>query len=305
MTFLAKDSFDCRAVGEQADGMRPSAPIYSFGKGTRDQMDKIFLSAHAEKIKGNRDTPGPIYNVPNDLGQAPKFGFGTGPQRVYVKPGGKYPDSSVDLIMHTVDSGYAKFQTPPAFYFGTEAKDCMKNAAITKNHQAAVSGAIGPGPAAYIPNINSSLEEAPSYPFGVKTKILELPSSTPLGVGPGKYALNKAIGKQALSTRSTLPSWSMNKSKRFPNSKPDMTVLEPKIPGTLGKQVLSRTKSAPCFGFGTATRDHRSKTGCYILPEDSGPANDKGHFRGEHPKLQMQKMVVKYSGPTMNYQGYN
>ena len=51
----------------QADGMRPSAPIYSFGKGTRDQMDKIFLSAHAEKIKGNRDTPGARAHGREDL----------------------------------------------------------------------------------------------------------------------------------------------------------------------------------------------------------------------------------------------
>lgn len=305
MTFLAKDSYDYRGIGPQADGMRPTAPLYSFGKGTRDQMDKVFLSHHAEKIKGNPDTPGPIYNVPSDLGQAQKFGFGTGPQRVYKnKP--PYPDSSVDLIMHEVDSGYAKFKTPPAFYFGTEAKDCMKNAAITKGNTAVSS--CSPGPAAYIPGKNSGLEELPSYSFGVKTKIQELPSSTPLNVGPGKYKLQKAVGKQVLSTTQSLPMWGFQKGKRFPESKPDLTVLEPKPKNqSIGKQVLSRSRSAPSFGFGTASRDHRSKTGCFIVAEDKGPANDKGEMHLYHPKVQTHKMIVKYSRPGLPYsvQGYN
>jgi len=308
MTFLAKDSYDLRAVGPQPESMRPSAPLYGFGKGTRDQMDKVFLSHHAEKIKGNPDTPGPIYNVPSDLGQAQKFGFGTGPQRVYKnKP--PYPDSSVDLIMHEVDSGYAKFKKPPAFYFGTEAKDCMKNAAITKGQ--APTTTCTPGPAAYIPSMKgggSGLEELPSYPFGIKTKIQELPSSTPLNVGPGKYKLQKAVGKQVLSTTQSLPMWGFQKAKRFPTSKPDLTVLEPKPKNqALGKQVLSRSRSAPSFGFGTASRDHRSKTGCYILPEDKGPANDKGEMHMYHPPIQQQKMIVKYSRPGMSFsvQGFN
>jgi len=290
--------------GEQPSSMRPSAPSYSFGRGTRDQLEKVFVSATAEKTKGNKDTPGPIYNVPNDLGSAQKFGFGTAPQRVYMKS--KYPDSSVDLIMHTVDSGYAKFQTPPSFYFGTEAKDCMKNAAITKNHQAAALGVGSPGPAAYLPAAKAHLEEQPTYPFGVKTKILEQSASTPLNVGPGKYKLAKAIGKQALSTRQSLPQWGFSKSKRFPESKPDLTVLEPKPNNSaMGKQVLSRSRSAPSPGFGTATRDHRSKTGCFILPEDKGPANDKGEPHMHHPKIQVEKMIVKYSPPGMSVQGFN
>jgi len=304
MSYLDKDSFDYRAVGEQADGMKPSAPRYSFGKGTREQLERVFVSQTAEKTKGNKDTPGPIYDVPTDLGKAVSFSFPKAPQHTKIKQ--KYPDSSIDLIETMVDSGYAKFKNTPGFYFGTEAKDCMKNAAITKNHQAASMGQIGPGPAGYLPDANSALENQPTYPFGVKTKILQQSSSTPLAVGPGKYKLVAAVGKQALSTRETLPIFSFGKSQRFPKPEPDMTILEP-TPNrrAMGKQVLSRSHSAPIYGFGTANRDQRGKTGCYILPEDKGPANDMGESHYYHPKLQMHKTVVKFSPPGINYQGYN
>jgi hypothetical protein len=307
MSYLDKDSFDYRAVGEQYDGMKPSAPRYSFGKGTRDQLDKVFLSHTAEKTKGNKDTPGAIYDVPSDLGRAQSFTFSKAPQRVHMKQ--KYPDSSIDLIETIVDSGYVKFDNQPAFYFGTEAKDCMKNSAITRNHQSASMGVIGPGPAGYLPDAKSHLEGQPTYPFGVKTKfgsMFAYQGSTPLQVGPGKYKLQKATGKQSLSTRATLPAWGFGKGKRFPTSEPDLTIIDPSPNRkAMGKQVLSRSRSAPIFGFGTATRDHRAKTGCYILPEDKGPANDMGETHQPHPKLQMHKTVVKYSPPGMSVQGFN
>jgi hypothetical protein len=208
--------------------MKPSAPRYSFGKGTRDQLDKVFLSHTAEKTKGNKDTPGAIYDVPSDLGRAQSFSFSKAPQRVHMKQ--KYPDSSIDLIETIVDSGYVKFDNQPAFYFGTEAKDCMKNSAITRNHQSASMGVIGPGPAGYLPDAKSHLEGQPTYPFGVKTKfgsMFAYQGSTPLQVGPGKYKLQKATGKQSLSTRATLPAWGFGKGKRFPTSEPDLTIIDP------------------------------------------------------------------------------
>jgi hypothetical protein len=297
MSYLDKDSFDYRAVGEQADGMKPSAPRYSFGKGTRDQLDKVFLSHTAEKTKGNKDTPGAIYDVPNDLGRAQAFSFSKAPQRVHMKQ--KYPDSSIDLIETIVDSGYVKFNNQPAFYFGTEAR----------GEKASGGPNIGPGPAGYLPDANKSLENQPCYPFGVKTKfgsMFAYQGSTPLQVGPGKYKLQKATGKQCLSTRQTLPIFSFGKGARFPTSEPDLTIIDPSPNRkAIGKQVLSRSRSAPIFGFGTATRDHRAKTGCYILPEDKGPANDMGETHQPHPKLQMHKTVVKYSPPGMSVQGYN
>lgn len=109
-----------------------------------------------------------------------------------------------------------------------------------------------------------------------------------------------------MSTRQTLPQWGFSKAHRFPQSKPDLTVLEPKPNNSaMGKQVLSRSRSAPSPGFGTATRDHRSKTGCYILPEDKGPANDMGEKHMHHPKLQLEKVVVKYSPSGISVQGFN
>merc|ERR1711998_535925 len=73
--------------------------------------------------------------------------------------------------------------------------------------------------------MGSHLEQQPCYPFGVKTKfgsMFAYQGSTPLQVGPGKYKLQKATGKQALSTRATLPAWGFGKGKRFPTPEPEI-----------------------------------------------------------------------------------
>jgi len=275
------------------------------GHGTRDQLDKVFISASHEKLKPQRSGPGPIYDVPTDVGKSFKYSFGCAPQRVLMKQ--QFPDSSVDLIEHIVDSQYAKYENTRGFYFGTEAKDSMKNATILRHHPQAAFGVGSPGPAAYFPDDRSIYEKPEEYPLGMKTQILGSKCQTPQNVGPNSYPPAEAVGKQALSQRRTLSSWSFSKSKRFPSSAPDLTILDPNPPlNSIGKQVKSRSKTAEKYGFGTATRAAMSKTGVFITDLDKGPAaTPTSEMNLPHPKLQMEKKVVKYSPMGLHYQGMN
>merc|ERR1719456_1580407 len=238
------------------------------------------------------------------LGNGLHYSFGSAPQRVYMKQ--KYPDSSVDLIMHEVDSQNAKYRSTGQVPFGTEPRDSIKNATILKNHPQAFFGMTGPGPAAYLPDASSTYEKGEEWHLGMKTKILGSTCQTPENVGPGKYPPAQSIGKQPLSTRRTLSLYSFGKASRFGNSTPDLTILDPKPNlNSIGKQVKSRNMSAPSFGFGTSTRDHRSRTFFVQLPPDKGPAEKMSEPHMKHPSLPMEKTIVKWTPTNSSFQGLN
>ena len=55
------------AFGNQTASKRNNAPSLSFGKATRKQREKIFISKEASEGVLNADTPGAIYEVHSTL----------------------------------------------------------------------------------------------------------------------------------------------------------------------------------------------------------------------------------------------
>jgi len=221
-------------------------------------------------------------------------------------------DSNAELNI-LVDSQQFKYGRDSTMIIGTEPRGRLKDAELIKNHSAAFFGRESPGPAAigeaYGPNFLPTKPKLAKgiIPFPGKPKGTKV-NSQPDNVGPGLYPRKDvSFGPQNLSHRRNQPVNAFGQAPKFGRTRnADSISLLDAAKSSLGKQVLSRSRSAPCFGFGTASRDHRSKTGCYILPEDKGPAKD-GHMHMYHPPIQQQKMIVKYSRPGMSFsvQGYN
>merc|ERR1719281_1965013 len=154
-----------------------------------------------------------------------------------------------------------------------------------KHNPQANFGLISPGPVAYHPNFPATEKCAEAYTMSSKTMILGSTPQTPRNVGPGKYTLDGV--KE--STRKQVPSWGFSKQKRFPDMEKDLSILSVCPPlNSLGKQVSSRTKSSPRYGFGTATRDKKAKTFLVQLPE-----------------LPLEKDLVKWNPSGICFQGMN
>merc|ERR1719201_1444838 len=134
-------------------------------------------------------------------------------------------------------------------------------------------GVFSPGPTAYMPEDKDIVTRtSPRISFGAKTKLLSSETQTPRNVGPGSYPPSQSMGKQPLSARRSNSSWSMGKEKRMPPLKASDHVVDPSPNlSSFGKQVNSRATSAAGYGFGTSTREHKSKTFLVQSQADRGP----------------------------------
>ncbi|KAF4712445.1 hypothetical protein FOZ63_030019 [Perkinsus olseni] len=273
------DSFSVSAVGHQKESLKPTEPSYSFGLGTRDAREKLFISKDHEKLMPPRCSPGPVYRLESQSDDH-SYTFGTAPQR--PSPGKRYPDASIDLTNALVDSQAFKYPAVKGTVFGTDPKGQIKNATIMKNHAPAFYGKASPGPTAYNPDSRhtSRIPRVPQITLGSKTKILASECQTPPVVGPGTYPLPPSVGTQYLSQRRNLSTYSFTKARRVAErnqripvpatGKGDLTTRS--VVSSIGPQHESRNSNAPTFGFGTATRDQKSKTFLVQTPGDTGPS---------------------------------
>lgn len=243
-----------------------------------------------------KGTPGPIYNIHDNLGDnVPKWGFGTAEQRPDYRT--DVPVSSTDHLDIIPDSQPFKYDSKKPRPFGTAPRDQMNNAMIFKYHPQAFYGKMSPGPSAYRVEDADRAQRTRSNPgpFGLKTKILEEKfPSTPASVGPGLYKPMVAIGSQLVSTKKTLPNWTVGKAPRFGLPTPvnqQLDVYEPE--SALGKQAKSKKKTYPSFSFGTGTRAGRERT---ALGNSHKPAH-----RIQHPMLPVRNTVIKMGPPPSQY----
>jgi hypothetical protein len=296
---LAENSFDVPAMGKQHSSQKKTAPAHSFGSCSRDrQQQKLFMSEEHERRKATMASPGPVYSVPSAVGEGPKAGFGTSPQRQHGRA--QYPDSSVDVTGATVDSQNCKFPSTKGVHFGTDLKDNMKNSVLIRTHPQANMGMESPGPFAYDPKDRDVTRiKEPRYSLGQKTKILATHAQTPRNVGPGSYPPTASMGEQPKSEKRSNPSFSFGNEKRMPALKKSDAVLDPHPDigslSSFGRQVVSNQKSSPGYGFGTATRDHKAKTFLVQTGLDKGPKHEWGPTPQDHPRLPKEKEMVKYS----------
>lgn len=296
---IAESSFDVPAMGRQYNSQKKTAAAHSFGSSSRETCSKKqFISEKHQKSQALMASPGPVYSLASAVGEGPKYGFGTSPQRQHGKA--MYPDSSVDLTGATVDSQPCKFPTTKGVHFGTDLKDNMKNSVLIKTTPGTYLGIQSPGPFAYDPKDRGvTTPREPKYSLGQKTKILATHAQTPRNVGPGSYPPTGSMGEQPKSDKRSNPSFSFGNAQRMPALKKSDAVLDPHPDigslSSFGRQVVSNQKSSPGYGFGTATRDHKAKTYLVQTGLDKGPKHEWGPTPQDHPRLPLEKEVNKYS----------
>jgi len=298
----AQESMFFPATGKQPESVKPSAPIWSIPTASKDSERKVYISEkHKQDVVG-RDSPGPVY-IPRRQRSLPSWQFGTALARPPLSMN-KYPSSSNDLMGTLPDGQVFKYEsltaaigTCPRFGKGVNSPD----------YCGFEVGKVSPGPQRYMPTKASTYSHrlswapdidhsSPSYTMRVKTKVKDLPSSTPLKVGPGMYPVPEACMEQASSEKASLPRWSFAKNPRFP--KPSMLDTAGRLWDGDGQQKILNTRSfsrSPNYSFGTSTRAHRKKVAPIITPLDMGPAEDLGKVVHDHPTIGPRKEIIKYT----------
>lgn len=283
MADLLPDSFDTSSFGKQHNSKQATEGAFSFGTANRErQQQKVFISEKHERHKATMFSPGPHYSVASTVGDAPSPGFGTS-KRPEVKS--RYPDASNDLIGATVDSQVQKFHNTKRIHFGTEIRENPKNAELLRTHPQGGMGVGVPGAGEYDPEDLHTTDRAPTYLFGLKSKVgTEAVAQTPRKVGPGSYPAPGGIGPQPTSARRSQPSYSFGSEKRLQAVVKSLNLLDTNPnASSLGKQATSRRRSAPRVGFGSSTRDHADKTHLVMTSMDRGPAANMPRMQLSHP----------------------
>ena len=243
------------SVGPQASSLRKTFPIYSLPKGTRSERERVFISHDHDKLSGDKDSPGPIYDISSTVGKARMAKFGSAPQRELQKS--QSADSSIDLLGGLPDRQRVRFRSTKSTHFGSDTRNVIKNAAILKSHPQAFFGVHSPGPAAYS-LVDGMGTQGRMVSMTTKTKILGSNSQTPEGVGPGCYETPGSCGVVQFQSRiANQPVFSFGSGKQRPE--PTVSAVrmlnEIKSPAAVGRQVSSTKKSAPTAVLGSQTRD--------------------------------------------------
>ncbi|CAJ1445388.1 unnamed protein product, partial [Effrenium voratum] len=268
MSDLEPNSFAVSAIGRQSCSKKETCPAFSFGTQSREAAAmKVFVSPKLTKrqLKG-LTAPGPIYDIPKMVGSGPAYAF---PQEQRPHGGARYPDSSVDLTCATVDSQKVKFDTSAYATFGTEMRMDIKNAEILVTNPNLMLGMESPGAAEYRVQEHSVRLQHPKYSFGPmeehaafckpSPRLSMHNTSTPPSVGPASHRLPGSVGQQPLSARRSSPAWSLSGPRSKPD--PDGGPLLDTAPAfsSLGKQVVSTSKTSAKCSFGKSTRDNTSR----------------------------------------------
>lgn len=307
MTTLDDNSFTVPSLGVQAQSQRRTQPVVGISKCGRESRDKVFISKeHSRAAALCRASPigGAIYDLPSTLNtKGPAFTKGACVEDIFP-PGGCAGVTSNDELNILVDSSQFKYERDPTMLIGTDPRGRLKDAELIKNHSAAFFGRASPGPAAigedYGPKFSATKPRmAMATPFGGK-----LPSgwqnisSMPANVGPGMYPRKDiSIGKQHLSQRLNQPvnGFSRAESRTKVRNLDSVSLLDA-AKSSLGKQGLSKNRSAPSVGFGGGTRNQRSRTAVCMTQEDEGPKAFMPKPFHAMPRLPMESDIMRSGG---------
>eukprot|EP00397_Hematodinium_sp_SG-2012_P025091 GEMP01026186.1.p1 GENE.GEMP01026186.1~~GEMP01026186.1.p1 ORF type:complete len:279 (+),score=39.23 GEMP01026186.1:45-881(+) len=272
---------DCRpqcppAIGEQPSSLRRSASSSVFSTASRASRLKCGDIAQRKSTADlyARQSPGAIYDLPLWLGTAPTTRMAplpTSQSRRVLR------DGEV-VLTEPPDSQPFKYMRTPQFIF-TGRSDYIGSAKQ-------LGGLYDPDDAAC-----SRPASAPCWTMRPRTPIQGHRPQTPSSLGPNTYRPAVCIGKQALSTRKTAPAPRFSSAPRFrPHPNNTDGAVKINLPSTMGKQVDGRYKSGPSFGFGSSTRDGRSRTG---YSAEKGPCGAQ-KARISHPKVAPQKEIIQW-----------
>ena len=232
-----------------------TAPNFGFGSAKKADGDKVFINEEmASNANKGKHSPGPIYdyNDKDKYKEAPKFGFGTDSKMKPIKP--KYDFYENDRFFddpQEADVNRKKKVLAPKF--GTEPRFAVN----------AFEKSPGPG---YDPKDKPEQKNLPKYTFGFRRQkgnqnALVNQTSTTRTVGPGRYVPESSM---QTSNKKNMPRWTLAKAGRFVTGIKRMDKHQTyDTKGSVGKQFVSKKKTAPSAHFGTAPRDVSSKVGTF------------------------------------------
>ena len=241
------------SFGKLPLAVEKSAPVYSFGSGTRDKFSKVYISPeHTAGI--TKVSPGPKYEVQDNLNfkTTPNFSIGKDP-RVTLGKAQYYDHYNIaDTFTNPIAAKNYTHKSAGNIKFGTESRMPPPS----------VDGPPGPQ---YYPGLRPEVKKAPQYTLGARRthggSALKNQISTPSLVGPGRYVPERS----ALTSVHRNPSqWSIGLGDKVAKPAKSVTKNQTYAKSTAcGPQVLSKKKSAPAFAMNRATRDQVGKLGMF------------------------------------------
>ena len=230
----------------------PSAPVFSFGTGTRENISKLYLG---ELNMPPSIGPGPKYELVGDpkYHSAPNFSFGNEKRVTLGKP---VVYDHFEIQDTFTDPVKAKIYTKKNYgntKFGTESRMPPPD----------VQGTPGPQ---YHPAIKPEVPVAPKYTLGARRETkgataISNQISTPNLVGPGRYVPESC----SFTNHRNNPRWTFGGSDKI--GKPAKSVSKNQTYDTrsvaCGQQIVSGKRTQPTVKIGTAGRDQVAKLGMF------------------------------------------
>lgn len=192
-------------MGDTVESTRSSAPRMKFGSGTRDQANRLFISADHEKCQVGVDSPGPSYDIPAALGKqqlstkrsAGAFVMPRGQRFVDcdVREAAQKPGAGAYTVPCTIGAGPGGAPCPtkrnsPTVKFGTSTRDKEAKVFISVDHEKGSYGNCSPGPVTANPassmgrQVLSTKSSTGCPGFGSSKRLADHASDVP---GPGAY----------------------------------------------------------------------------------------------------------------------
>lgn len=230
-----------------------SAPVFSFGTGTRDKISKQYLG---ELNMPPNIGPGPIYKVVDEtkFKTTPAFSFGHDKRITLGKP---VVYDHFEIQDTFTDPVKAKIYTKKNYgntKFGTESRMPPPD----------VQGTPGPQ---YYPPIRPEVPIAPKYTLGARRtnqggSALENKVSTPALVGPGRYVPEAS---SYTSNQRNPPKWTFGGSEKIGKMPKPVTKNQTYDTRSVacGQQIVSTKRTEPSAKIGTATREQVNKLGMF------------------------------------------
>lgn len=260
--------------GCQVASQKPTAPGIGFGSANRDGSSKLYISAEVDRANvkghGGPDSPGPIYRVPEAMGNkhflstmeseaSATFGSAKrGSQAVSRNPGPGQYASDDDATHHK----------PSSVKFATASRNAAAKVHISAEHDKSSGGRDSPGPCMYDDRSGfSSLSDRhrePAWSIGSSVRPNTAGSDSGSIPGAGAYDTPTALGPRQLQKKST-PVTAFGRAGR--DAKLYLGPLHDKScsgsspgPTTAGqqpafrRQMLSTRNNAPSVGFARSVR---------------------------------------------------
>lgn len=171
------------------------------------------------------------------------------------------------------DQSVSRRRSAPSYGFGSGTRNGQEKVFVSQEHARLVPGnSVAPGPQYNLKNsvgtqVDSGNKSAPQWAFGTASRF-NFSKREGAPPGPGQYDAHPGVGTQASSKNSSAPIYGFGSSTRDQVGKVFIAEEHNKalygvgspgpmmynLPGSVGKQVHSRTVDQPTWVFGSSKR---------------------------------------------------